>query len=488
MAIGTILVGRFLGPELYGQYTLALVAPTLLLSLADLGLNEGLIRYVANLRAKGEEGRAKQIISHGLILRMTVGLIVFTASFLLASSFANLLSRPGMTGFIQLASISLVFQVLFTATASASVGFDKSEYAAFITSMNALAKTVLSVVLVLFSYGVTGALIGYVGGYIVASITGLVLVSAKMRALTKNLDSFTQNAKELVAYGFPLYISLLMASLLPLYQNLILAFFTTDTIIGNFRSAGNFVTLITVLSVPITTALLASFSKLDSSSAEKMTGFFKIATKYMCIIIVPVTTIIIVFSKEIINIVYGSSYQFAPLFLSLSCLSYFLVAIGSLTLTSLFNGLGQTRLTFRVTLVGFVVLLVLSPIMIMPWGVPGMIIASLSANTISALYALHNARRKFKIQFSTTSILKIYLISVASSIVPILLVYLTAVSSPVKFGAGVFLYLLAYLTLLPLTKTLTFSEIQKVKDVTGKTRILALVTRPFLVYMEKLCA
>ncbi len=36
MAIASILIARFLGPELYGQYTLALVIPSLLFLFTDL--------------------------------------------------------------------------------------------------------------------------------------------------------------------------------------------------------------------------------------------------------------------------------------------------------------------------------------------------------------------------------------------------------------------------------------------------------------------
>jgi hypothetical protein len=54
LAIGSILTGRFLGPELYGQYTLALVIPSLLLTFTDLGISQGITKFTASLKAKGE--------------------------------------------------------------------------------------------------------------------------------------------------------------------------------------------------------------------------------------------------------------------------------------------------------------------------------------------------------------------------------------------------------------------------------------------------
>jgi len=67
MAIASILIGRFLGPELYGQYTLALVVPQLLFLLTDLGINQGIIKFVASLRAERESDRATKIIQYGML-------------------------------------------------------------------------------------------------------------------------------------------------------------------------------------------------------------------------------------------------------------------------------------------------------------------------------------------------------------------------------------------------------------------------------------
>jgi len=124
---------------------------------------------------------------------------------------------------------------------------------------------------------------------------------------------------------------------MPLYQSIILAKFTTDAEIGNFNAATNFVALMSILSVPITTALLPAFSKLDSA-ANSIKTFFKLANKYTAMIIPPVMFLIIIYSIEIVQIIYGSAFHSAPLYLATYFALYFLVGLGYLTLTSLYNG------------------------------------------------------------------------------------------------------------------------------------------------------
>jgi len=84
MAIASILVGRLLGAELYGQYALALVVPQLLFLLTDFGINQGIIKYAASHRAKGEKDHAAKIIRHGTLFRILIGILISATTFALA--------------------------------------------------------------------------------------------------------------------------------------------------------------------------------------------------------------------------------------------------------------------------------------------------------------------------------------------------------------------------------------------------------------------
>lgn len=151
-----------------------------------------------------------------------MGTVIFAANFALADLFAAFINRPNIGPYVQIASISIIFQVIFTTANSAFVGLDKTEYNALATSIEATVKTVLSVVLVLFGFSVTGAIIGHVGVYVIASIVGAGILFLKLLKPSRDggKDDFMQNLKTLTIYGMPLYISILLAGFLPLYQNL----------------------------------------------------------------------------------------------------------------------------------------------------------------------------------------------------------------------------------------------------------------------------
>lgn len=489
MAIAAILIGRFLGPELYGQYTLALVVPQLLFLFTDLGINQGIIKFTASLRSRDETNRITKIIKYGLILRASTGIAIFIINYAFADFFASLfLQRPELALYIKIASISVLFQVIFTTATSSFVGLDKTEYNALTANIHAIAKAIISITLVLLGFSVAGAVIGHVASYIVAAIASISILFLIIREKQSNQNnhSISDDLKTLARYGAPLYISLLLTGFIPLYQNLILAIFTTDADIGNYKAATNFIALMAILAVPITTALLPAFSKLNSSTNQKIKAFYKLANKYTAMIIIPITFLIIIFSREIVPTIYGSTYQSAPLFLTTYCLLYFLVGVGYLILPSLYNGVGETKTTLKMSLITFFVLAILSPISTKTYGVQGLIVAFLAANTAGTIYGSYIARKKFQIEFDIHTLLKIYLNSAISSIPPLLILHFAQLPRILNVAIGGLLYLFIYATITPLTKTVTLSELQTATHVTRKIRPLAFIAKPVLTYQQRL--
>jgi len=49
LAANSMIIGRLLGPYLYGQYTLSLFLPQLLFLFSGFGINQGLIKNITDL-------------------------------------------------------------------------------------------------------------------------------------------------------------------------------------------------------------------------------------------------------------------------------------------------------------------------------------------------------------------------------------------------------------------------------------------------------
>ncbi|MCL2172291.1 MAG: oligosaccharide flippase family protein [Candidatus Bathyarchaeota archaeon] len=492
LAISTILMGRLLGPELYGQYNLVLVIPSLLVLITDLGMNTGVTKFVASLRAEGKNERVPAIIKYSLLFRIGIGIIISIISIVFASYFALIINRPDFTFYIQLSSLSVVFQVIFTNTNSAFIGLDKSEYNALNSTIRAVLTTILQVALVVFSFNVTGALIGYVGGFAVSAIVGSILLSYKL--LKPKTSSTSQTIPEsghnvltlLARYSMPVYVSVLLVGFFPLYQQLVLAFFSTDIAIGNFRAAYNFVTLLATLSTALTTAFLPAFAKLETATPNVINTFFNKVNKYTCLLIVPITFTAIIFSTPIVKLLYGSTYTTAALFLALSCSIYLLEIIGSLTLRSVFNGLGKTRLTMNMTIINCLLLLVLTPALAVFYDVIGAIVAFVISTLAASIYAAVIAHKQLQLKFNFQINLRIYLISLLSALPPLTLLLFTPLNFILVLIFGGTLYILVFITLMPLFKIVNKPEINALSKIADKIPLINLIAKPLFSYQHKL--
>ena len=499
MAVATIFIGRLLGPELYGQYSLSFVIPQILFLATDFGITTGIARYTASFKAKGESSRIERLVKHALLLRALVAAILFAINYFLADVLASLLlQRPDLAFFMRIASTSILFQAVFTTTTSAFVGLDKSQYHALVTNVQALAKTLISLLLVIVGLGVAGAVMGFTASYLVGAITGVALLYLMLhRGKESNVTiDVSHDLKALIHYGAPLYLSILLSGLIPFYQNVVLSNFTTYTEIGNYKAAANFYILIAVLSVSITTALVPAFSKIGSTTVQKARRFFKLANKYATLIIVPSALIVIIYSGDIVGTVYGSTFQQAPLFLSSYCLIYFLAGLGSITLGSFYNGLGETKTTLAISLSTFIPLLVLSPLLTRAFKVQGLITGFLISSALGTACAVYKATQKFKLDFDTSSLTKIYIASTASCIpsltisvfaqLPRITVFSEQVSIPVNLIVGALLYLGVYVTLLPAMKIITHSDLQAIEKVSQTIPLLKLIIRPLVRYEQRI--
>jgi exosortase/archaeosortase family protein len=277
-----------------------------------------------------------------------------------------------------------------------------------------------------------------------------------------------------------------LIGLVPFWQNTVLAWFTTDADVGNYKAAMNFAVLMTVMAIPVTTALMPAFSKLDQSAKDKIRTLYRLANKYISLLIVPATALVVIFSSEAVHIIYGSTFLSASSILAIHCLVYFLTGIGYLALNCLFNGLGETKMTLYMSAVIFGILCVTSIPLTSIYGVQGMIISFLVSNIAGTIFGLVIAKKRFQINYDISSLAKIYISAGASAVPALLLLRFASLSEIVVLIVGVATYIFIYLTLIPLTRAVPESELQQAMRITQKTPILSLVAKPVFKYEEKI--
>ena len=370
---------------------------------------------------------------------------------------------------------------------SALIGLDKTEYNALLTDTQAVVKASVSSLLVFLGLGVLGALYGYVLGSLSASLVG-ILVFYKLHGLLNGNNAsdlgFLSSLRMLVGYGFPLYLSALLGSFIVQYQSILLAFFASNIDIGNFNAARNFEVLITTLSTSVMTTLFTAFSKLEQES-EGVRRLFDLSVKYLSMVLVPIVTFMIFYSNEMVETIYGEAYATASFFLSLAAIQYYFIGFGGRILQSLFNGLGETRTTFKISLIKSLTFIGTAPITTWAFKVPGTITSILISRLLSDLYGLYVAKSKLKVRVEAKRTIRVYLASLAS-LMPLLgLRGISPLTGLPHLVLGASMFFATYLLLTPLMKVVTKTEVEEARAIFNDIRALRIITKPLFDFEEK---
>lgn len=487
-AVAAVIVARYLGPELYGLFALSVVLPQLFILLTDFGIEQGIVKFVAEARAKHEITHAKEIIKYGLLTKLFISIILFIILFISADFLAKeVMNRPQIGFYIRLSSISIIFQTISSTLSFGYIGLGRTEFSALTMNIQAISKGLISTVLVIFGFSIVGALIGFTSGFVIAGITALALFVyfLKKSSTVTLVHAKSTIIKPLLYYGMPIFISSMLMGFIAPYQNIILAFFSSDVEIGYFKVTANFIILLTTVTAQITTALLPAFSKLQSTNNAEPKQFFKLANKYVTLLTIPIVTFLIVFSTEIVQIIYGPAFEASAVFLALYSMLYFLVGFGYLILPSLFNGLNEPKETFKMSLITFLIVLLLSPFATLTYSVIGLIIVFLVAHIAGTFYGMFVANKKFQMRINLSFLTKIYITGLVS-IVPGIIIQMTNIHVLLKLVLGGVTFFPIYFSITTLINVISDQEFEIATKVIQKIKPLYLLGKFVTAYRKKL--
>ena len=142
------------------------------------------------------------------------------------------------------------------------------------TIVAATMQGLLSPLLGFLGFGAVGAIIGFTVASITSGTLSLILlyfaIFRKLPAGNIDIKKLSQKLKPLLKYGIPLSISIIIAGVGPQVISFLMASFTEDAIIGNFRIATNFAVFLNFFIYPIQTVLFPAFSKLDTTKDKQL--------------------------------------------------------------------------------------------------------------------------------------------------------------------------------------------------------------------------
>lgn len=473
-----ILIARHYGPETYGLFSLAIMATGWILVLVVLGLDQGLLRYIAIYRGKRKNleipSLYKSVLTIVFITSIVGGSLLFLFSDLLA---IKVFSEPNLAIFLKLFSISIPLTAI---TGIILVVAEAHEQIGIHTFLSKILPNVFRVatiiVLIIFGIGQNSIPISYLVSGFVALFASYVIIEKYSTKLSGSKIKWALFNKVFL-YSWPLMFFTLAASV----------FFWTDTFfIGIYRSVEDvgiynaaipiaFLLMVSIelfihLLFPIITKEYALGRMNIVGALSKQVG------KWILIITIPLFALLVLFPGAFINILFGTDYLPAANALRILVVGTLVASVLDVSRQLLFMK-GKSKLILLDIIAMVVVNILLNALLIPKYGLEGAgISTAISLIALNLVYTLQ-ARKHLSIIPLKKKMFNVLL----AALVPSLLLILTRKFIEINFRAIILvgiLFLAVYISMLFLFKS--FDENDKMIIGLFRKKMTSLMGKSFV--------
>ncbi|MBV9868590.1 MAG: oligosaccharide flippase family protein [Abitibacteriaceae bacterium] len=375
----TILTSFFMSPFLVGNlhdsvYGVWVLIGSLAgyLGLLDFGLTPAIVKHIAEYRAKNDQAAINRLISGGLTIFSSLGLLVFAVSFLIALRFNHLFHTPltDRTAFIVVMIAGLNLALTFPASVfvGALRGYQRYDIDAAITSCTILLQSALIVVLILHGYGIL-ALVGLKFIFDMGRLGFIIYyvrrINPDIRITRGHLD--WQEMRRLFSYSSFFFLIMVGNQINFLTDSIVIAAFLSTALVTAYSIANRLVSYLRELVIEMTGVLMPAVSSLDAGEDKsKVQELHILSTKYTLLLSLPLAAVFFILGDVFIERWMGSRYDMTAMSgLLLKVLTVAIIAHLVATPTgSVLTGLGKHQVVARFSIMQALTNLLLSLIFI----------------------------------------------------------------------------------------------------------------------------
>jgi O-antigen/teichoic acid export membrane protein len=302
-AVLTIFLTRYLGPEEYGVFALAMGVGGLVLIPSDLGISHSTARFVAELRVHPDSVAA--VISDAVRMKALISGLFSVALVLAADPIASAYDTPELAWPIRILAIAVFGQSMMLLWASVFEAIGRlSVYLRVVTAEHAL-EAGGSIVIVLFGTGAAGAMAGRAAAYAFAAGFGLILVMRTIRRSVRPKRGGHGHARRIVAYGSALVIVDGAFTIFSYIDVLLIGALLSVSAVGLFEAALKLSGFLGFVGLPVRSAVAPRLAR-DEAGPNRVA--LERSLRYLVLFQGVIIAPIVVWAEPITRIVLGTEY------------------------------------------------------------------------------------------------------------------------------------------------------------------------------------
>lgn len=305
-ALSSILIARFLGTTLYGEYGMINSTINMFATFAGLGLGITATKFIAEFKTTNK-AKVERVLGLTNIFALASGIIMSILVFVLAEWLSiNQLNNPDLGYLLKISSVLLFINTYNGVQRGAISGFEKFSKLAKVDAIIGI-TTCISFIGSTYFFGLTGLIIANVFINVISVILCHIIFRSSLieENLTVNYREFYKEFNEFINISLPSLISGIMVGPVMWYANTIFIQIPNGYAeLGLFNAANQWRTLLQLLPSTFNMALLPILIATKNEDNEN----FQKLNMVLSWIVVVLIGLLMINIPDVISYFYGKDY------------------------------------------------------------------------------------------------------------------------------------------------------------------------------------
>jgi len=395
----TIFIAKVLGAKALGVYFLGITIIGLLTILCSLGLDTGVVRFVAIYSGRNDLSRMKGTVLLSSAISILSSVFVACIIFLFSDVISiYIFHKPELGNVIKLLSLSIPFISLKKVFLASTQGLKFMQYTAYTENVFDISLRFLFTLL--FLYGLKLRLRGVVLAYVASCMfsAGLAFYYAKklVPLLDKKIAAVFE-IRNLLRFAIPMVSSRLIFNLMRNVDVLMLGLFVSAPGVGIY----SVIVRITTLALAISGAFLPIFNPFIADlhykkEFEKLSDLLKTITRWIIMINFPIFLCLIFFPMFFLNI-FGKEFIEGSTCLSILAIALLFDSTAALPNCIIFMS-GRSDIMLKNSITILITNIILNYLLIPRYGISGAALATSISLVLLAIIRIIEVYYLVKIQ------------------------------------------------------------------------------------------
>lgn len=403
----SIITARYLGPESFGELSLAITIIVFLSVIADAGLNRSSQVHIS--RYLREEPRIVPATFRRILsIKVVFALLAFLLVYFLAPWIARVYGNPVLEPLCRAGGVLLAALIIFEFQTSVIQGYESFRSLCAAMVLDSGFRLIATIAIITLGFGVVGVMTGYASAaLIVAAILTVFTWMYIVKTQPVVVRGVSDHISEILHYSPPILLSTLFFIAYTKFDILVLGYFGVASDVGYYSLAVGLIDNLIIPLAAIEIAIMPIVASVFGKATQKaeMSRLFNQALTMGFLFMMPVIAGVAVVANLFVVTVYGTAYESTALILIVLLPFLFTKTLGVSNGPYLIAAREARRFMwymFGAVLVNISLLFLFIPF----WGIFGAALAKIITNAFLTIIMLIYIIKRFEIELEKQMLMK----------------------------------------------------------------------------------